>query len=229
MNRRGLTLAVALVLACHGRAHALFVDTFVGGLQYAQDQAYKAFIKIQMIEQLRVLKENYDSSVRYYKEFQRLNQGRGIIHNVAMQIRTAAEGMGEDLERRIDRDFINTYNTDTKVDRFFKGIDRSIADNMRYAGDELGHLIANRKLGVDIARNADGLSPKDAANLAVKAQGLQLQMMAQIHEDNLRLIELHSMQLANDTRRQQAEQRLILKIRKSVERVAPGAVREEGE
>jgi len=229
MKRKLCLFAVVLVLAGQTPAHALFVDTFVGGLQYAQDQAYRAFMKIQMIEQLRILKENYDSSVRYYKEFQRLNQGRGIIHNVAMQIRTAAEGMGEDLERRIDRDFINTYNTDTKVDRFFKGIDRSLADNMRYAGDELGHLIANRKLGVDIARNADGLSPKEAANLAVKAQGLQLQMLAQVHEDNLRLIELHSLQLANDTRRQQAEQRLIQKVRKSVERLAPGAVREEGE
>ncbi len=220
-------LTVAMLLACQVPAHAIFVDTISNGMKYAQDQAYQAFMKIKIIEQIRIMKQNYDASVRYYTEFKRLNEGRGILYNVAMQLKTTTEEMGDNLQRSVDRDFIHTYNTDTKVDQFFKGVDRSIANNMRYAGDELGNLIANRQVGVNIAKSANGLSPKDAANLNAKAQGIQIQMLAQIHEDNLRLIELHSMQLANDTRRQQAEQRLIEKVRKSVERVAPGSSREE--
>jgi len=228
MNRR-LTLSLLLILGLRAPAHAIIVDTITSGMKYAQDQAYQAFMKIKIIEQIRIMKQNYDASVRYYNEFKRLNEGKGILYNVGQQLKTTAEQMGDDLQRSVDRDFIHTYNTDTKVDQFFKGVDRSIANNMRYAGDELGNLIANRKVGVEIAKNASNLSPKDAANLGVKAQGFQLQMMAQIHEDNLRLIELHSMQLANDTRRQQAEQRLIEKVRKSVERVSPEAAREEKE
>lgn len=226
---RRMAAGFFLVLAFQAPAHAIFVDTVVNGAKYAKDQAYQAWMKIKIVEQIRIMKQNYDASVRYYKEFQRLNQGRGILYNVAMQLKEGAEQMGDELRASIDRDFIHTYNTDTGVDRFFKSIDRSIANNMRYAGDELGNLIANRKVGVQIARNADGLSPKDAANMAVKAQGIQLQMMAQLHEDNVRLIQIQSMILANETRRQQAEQKLIQSVRKSVERVAPGAAREDAE
>ena len=226
---RRLAAGLALVLALQAPAHAIFVDTVVNGAKYAKDQAYQAWMKIKIIEQIRIMKQNYDASVRYYKEFQRLNQGRGILYNVAMQLKEGAEQMGDELRASIDRDFIHTYNTDTGVDRFFKSIDRSIANNMRYAGDELGNLIANRKVGVQIAKNADGLSPKDAANMAVKAQGIQLQMMAQLHEDNVRLIQIQSMILANETRRQQAEQKLIQSVRKSVERISPDAAREERE
>ncbi|MBI5631620.1 MAG: hypothetical protein HY921_12145 [Elusimicrobia bacterium] len=225
--KRILPILLILIFLTEAPAHAIIVDTFVGSLKYAQDQAYQAFMKLKIIEEIRILKQNFDASVRYYNEFKRLNEGRGILYNVGMQLKVAAEQMGDDLQRSVDRDFINTYKTDTKVDQFFQSIDHGIANNMKYAGDELGNLIANRKIGVDIARNAGNLSPKDAANLAVKAQGIQLQYLSQIHEDNIRIIEIHSLQLANDTRRQQAEQRLIESVRKSVKKLAPGAVREE--
>lgn len=227
--KRLAALTLAVMLAAEAPAHAIIVDTFTNGLKYAQDQAYQAWMKIKIIEQIRIMKQNYDASVRYYKEFQRLNQGRGILYNVAQQIKTAELEELDALRGNIDRDFIHTYKTDTKVDQFFQNIDRGIAGNMKYAGDEMATLINNRKAGVEIARNADGLSPRDAANLAVKAQGLQLQYLSVIHEDNLRLIQLQSLLLANETRRQQSEQKLIQSVRKSVERISPEAVREEKE
>jgi hypothetical protein len=220
-----------LLLVGPAPAHALIVDTIVGGAKYMKDEAYQAFMKIKVIEQIRILKQTYDSSMRYYKEFQRLNGGKGLVHNVGDILKNTAEEMGDELRSSVDRDFVHTYNTDTKVDRFFQSVDRGIADNMRYAGKGLANVISGKKMGVAIAKNANGLSPKDAANLNAKAQGIQIQMMAQIHEDNLRLIEIMSMQLANDTRRQQGEQRLIRSIRKSVEKRAPGAApleKEEG-
>lgn len=219
------TLAIlALMALLQAPAHALIVDTFVSGAKYAQDQAYQAFMKIKVIEQIRIAKQTYDSSMRYYKEFQRLNGGKGLLHNVGEMLKDGAGDMKDSLLYNVDRDFIHTYNTDTKVDRFFQSVDRGIASNMRYAGDELANMIKARKVGVAIAKNANGLSPKDAANLNAKAQGLQLQMLAQLHEDNVRLIELQSMQLAVDMRRQQSEGRLIESIRKSVQKRAPGAL-----
>ena len=222
--RKTLALAVSLLLLWGQPAHALIFDTVTSGLQYAEQKAYQAFMKIKVIEQIRVMKQNYDASVRYYKEFERLNSGKGLFQNVADMLKTTAEQMGEELKGNVDRDFINTYNTDTKVDRFFGSIDRGIANNMRYAGDGLADVIAGRKAGVQIAQQAKGLSPKDAANLSAKAAGLQIQMMSQLHEDNLRLIEISSMRLAADMRQQQGEQRLIESIRKSVDKRAPGAL-----
>lgn len=225
--KRLAAFTLALMLLAEVPAHAIIVDTFVSGVKYAQDAAYQAFMKLKVIEEIQLLKQNYDASVRYYTEFKRLNQGRGILYNVAQQLKVAELQEIDTLRGNVDRDFLNTYKTDTKVDQFFQSIDRGVANNMKYAGDEMANLINNRKIGADIARNADGLSPKDAANMAVKAQGLQLQYLSVIHEDNLRIIEVQTMQLANDTRRQQAEQRLIDTVRKSVQRVAPDAVREQ--
>ncbi len=222
--RNKLALAAALLLLWGQPAHALIFDTAMSGLQYAEQKAYQAFMKLKVIEQIRMMKQNYDASVRYYKEFQRLNSGKGLLHNVGDMLKNTAELMGDELKSNVDRDFINTYNTDTKVDRFFGSVDRSIANNMRYAGDGLADVISGRKVGIQIAKQANGLSPKDAANLSAKAAGLQIQMMTQLHEDNLRLIEISSMRLATEVRQQQGEQRLIESIRKSVEKRAPGAL-----
>lgn len=222
--RKTLVAAAALLLLSGQPAHALIFDTAMSGLQYAEQKAYQAFMKLKVIEQIRMMKQNYDASVRYYKEFERLNSGKGLLHNVGEMLKTTAEQMGDELKGNIDRDFIHTYNTDTKVDRFFNSIDRGIANNMRYAGDGLADVISGRKVGVAIAKQANGLSPKDAANLSAKAAGLQIQLMTQLHEDNLRLIEISSMRLATEVRQQQGEQRLIESIRKSVEKRAPGAL-----
>lgn len=222
--KRLAPLTLAVLLLAEVPAHAIIVDTIASGISYAQQQAYQAFMKLKVIEEIQILKQNYDASVRYYEEFKRLNQGRGILYNVAEKLKTTELQEIDQLKGNVDRDFIHTYRTDTQVDKFFQGIDRGIATNMKYSGDELANLISNRKVGADIARNAGDLSPKDAANMAVKAQGIQLQYLAQIHEDNLRMIQLESMKLANDTRRQQSEQKLIDDVRKSVQRVAPDAV-----
>lgn len=227
--RKTLVAAAALLFLWGQPAHALIFDTAMSGIQYAEQKAYQAFMKLKVIEQIRIMKQNYDASVRYYKEFERLNSGKGLFANVADMLKTTAEQMGEELKGNVDRDFVNTYNTDTKVDRFFHSVDRGIANNMRYAGDGLADVISGRKAGVQIAQQAKGLSPKDAANLSAKAAGLQIQMMSQLHEDNLRLIEISSMRLAAEMRQQQSEQKLINSIRKSVEKRAPGALPRQSE
>lgn len=222
--KRASILAAALLLLWSAPAHAIIFDTAISGLQYAQQQAYQAFMKLKVIEEIQILKQNYDASVRYYDEFKRLNSGKGLFKNVEAMLQTATDQMASELKGNIDRDFIHTYNTDTGVDRFFNSVDRGIATNMKYAGDELANAIKNRDIGVKIAQQADGLSPKDAANLSAKAAGLQLQMMTQLHEDNLRLIEIGSMRLATEVRQQEGEQKLIDSIRKSVQKRAPGAL-----
>ena len=227
--RNKFALTAALLLLWGQPAHALIFDAAISGIQYAEQKAYQAFMRLKIIEEIKIMKENYDASERYYKEFERLNSGKGLFANVADMLKTTTEQMGDELKSNVDRDFIHTYNTDTKVDRFFGSIDRSIANNMRYAGDELANTISSRKVGVQIAQQAKGLSPKDAANLSAKAAGLQIQMMTQLHEDNLRLIEISSMRLAADMRQQQGEQRLIENIRKSIEKRAPGALPRQNE
>ncbi|MFH2201791.1 MAG: hypothetical protein ABIJ96_01615 [Elusimicrobiota bacterium] len=217
-------IILAVLLAAPARAHAMFgADSFLAGVWYTKDMAYQSFRKLKVIEEIRIMKQNYDSSMRYYQMFKQMNSGQGLLHNVKTRLKVAGDQMAYDLEAQIDRDFIHTYNTDTKVDKFFQGIDQKIYRNMRYTGDGLAKLIQKADTGVRISENASGLSPKDAANLSVKAQGLQFQMMVQLHEDNLRLIELQTMHLAVEMRKEKERLEMIQKLRESVQRRVPGA------
>lgn len=218
------TLILAVTLLSFGSlpAHAVFVGSAMNAIQYAEQKAFNAFMRIQMVQQLVVLKDNYEASVRYYNEFKKLNSGRGLFQNVAAQIKTTQKQLNASFKEQMEKDFVRSYNSNTAVDQFFRSLDEAIASNIRYAGDEAANLIANRKLGEGIATNADGLSPKDAANLGAKAGGLQVQMMGQLHEDNLRLIQLAAMQLAHSARQQGSETRLIESMRRGIKRRAPG-------
>jgi len=220
--KRVVLAACAVTILLPVRAHAFITDSAIAGIWYARDMAYQAFMKLKVVEEVRTLKENYDASVRYYDLFKRMNSGKGLVHNVADQLATAGKHVARDLEARINRDFVDTYNTDTDVDKFFRGIDMKINSSMRYAGDELANVISNLDAGAKIAGNANGLSPKDAANLSAKAGGLQLQMMVQLHEDNLRLIELQTMRLAVETRRERKRLEVLKSLEESVGSRLPG-------
>jgi hypothetical protein len=214
-------LLLACLLAGPAPAHALFTDDATQAMILAEQRIFHAFMKVQMVQQLLTLKQNYDASVRYFNEFKQLNSGKGLFQNIATQIKTAHTQQLASMQREISQTFAQTYNTDTAVDKFFKSLDRGIADNIKYAGDEIANAIENRKTGQKIADNAAGLSPKDAANLSAKAQGIQVQVLTQIHEDALRLIQLGSMQLASQARREKSEADAIAGLRQGIRSRAP--------
>ena len=219
--KRVLCLIPLLLLGFQAPAHAQLVDTVIGGLSYAQQQAYQAFMQLKVVEELAVLKQNYDASVRYYTQFEQLNQGKGILYNVGQELKTGETQIEANLMANVNRDFIHTYNSNTAVDQFYKSIDSAIASNMKYAGDEIANTIDNRQTGVNVAQSANGLAPKDAANLNAQAQGIQIQMLTQLHDDNLRLIQIQTMRLAEETQREEAEQALISNLQQSVQQRIP--------
>jgi len=190
-------------------------------MKYASDKAYQAVMKIKVIEQIRTLKQNYDASQRYYKEYQRLNSGKGFLHNVGDQIARGGNQIYDQLQTQIDRDFLNTY-VDSDVDRMFRATDRKIRSTLKYAVDATLAAAKNRGKGVAIAEGANGLTPKAAANLSAKADGLQLQLLQQIHEDNLLLIELRTMDLAIKVQNKRRQRALLENIRRGAKKRVPG-------
>lgn len=219
MNR--IVLALAL-LATTQQASAQLGPNPISAMQYAEDKAFHAFMQLKVVEEIAILKQNYDASVRYFNDFKQLNSGKGIFQNVAAQIKTAQARENDSLQAQFQQTFSQSYNTSTAVDKFFQSLDQAVSSNIRYAGDEAANLITNRKLGENIATSAQGLAPKDAANLSAKAQGIQIQVMTQVHEDNLRIIQLLSMQLAGTARQQGSESRLIESMRRGIKTRAPG-------
>ena len=217
MNRLSATLLL-FVLTGPSPAHALFGDEAILSMQYAEDKTFHAFMQLQIVQEIATLKANYDASVRYYNEFKQLNSGKGLFQNLVHEIKVAQNQENQKIQQEITQTFLRpSQNTNTAPDDLFKALDHAIAGNIRYAGDEMANVISNRQTGVSVAQSADGLSPKDAANLTAKAQGLQLQMLSGIHEDNLRMLQVQSMMLSHETRREENESGMIQDIRQSLQ------------
>ena len=221
MNRAYILTGLLFFIA-ETPARAFVTDSAIQGMIYAEDKTFHAFMKLQIVQEIALLKQSYDASIRYIDEFNRLNSGRGFFQNVAAQLKTSITQENNRILQELDQTFVHTNNTNTPVDKFFQRLDTSVSDNIKYVGDELANVIENRKTGEDIAANADGLSPKDAANLTAKSGGIQIQMLSLLHEDNVRMIQLQSMQLANDARNRQSEAQSIDALRQSVKARAPG-------
>lgn len=218
MKRLNAILLLTLV-ASPRPAHALFGDEAILSMQYAEDKTFHAMMQLQVVQEVATLKANYDASVRYYNEFKQLNSGQGLFQNLGKEIKVAQNQEDQKIQQELNQTFIRpSPNTKTATDDLFKALDHAIAANIKYAGDEMANLVSNRQVGVNVAQNASGLSPKDAANLGAKAQGLQLQMLAGIHEDNLRMLQLQSMMLSHETRREENESGMIQTIRQSLQK-----------
>ena len=195
-------------------------DGAIAAAQYAEQKTFDTFMHMQVVQELLVLKQNYDASVQYYNEFRQLNSGKGYFANVTAQIKTAVENDGKQFDKQVMTAFTQT-NSNTMVDQFVQGVNKGIYNSLTYTTDEALNLVAQRKAGSDIATSANGLSPKDAENLSAKAGGIQIQMLTQLHADNLRLIQLLSMQLAGQARDPSGQSQTIGAIRASLRTRAP--------
>jgi hypothetical protein len=211
-----------LLLAFVGAAAPVYAQagSAIAAAQYAEQKTFDTFMHMQVVQELLVLKQNYDASVQYYNEFRQLNSGKGYFANVTAQIKTAVENDGKQFDKQVTAAFTQT-NSNTMVDQFVQGVNKGIYNSLTYTTDEALNLVAQRKAGSDIATSANGLSPKDAENLSAKAGGIQIQMLTQLHADNLRLIQLLSMQLAGQSRDPSGQSQTMNAIRASLKTRAP--------
>jgi len=218
MNRTAATLLLILAVGAPPARAQFLVGSVVSGVQAAQEEAFEAFMKIQLVQQLEVLRQNYQASVNYYQQFKQLNSGRGLAYNLGQQLKTAEDSQ---LQQE-SQELLNSYSGPTATDNFFQTVDQTIYNNLKYAGSEAANVISDQKTGASIAQNASGLSPKDAANLTAQSQGLEIQMLAQIHQDDLRLIQLSSLQLSGQNRSDEGQATMIQSISQSIKARYPG-------
>jgi hypothetical protein len=215
-------LSACLILAFIGAGAPAYAQagSAIAAAQYAEQKTFDTFMHMQVVQELLVLKQNYDASVRYYNEFRQLNSGKGYVYNVGAQIKTAVANDAQQFDKQVAAAFTQP-NSNTLVDQFVSGVNKGIYNSLTYTTDEALNLVAQRKAGSDIANSANGLSPKDSANLSAKALGIQIQMLTQLHSDNLRFIQLLSMQLAGQVRDPTGQSQTMDALRASLKTRAP--------
>ena len=217
MNR---TLTLVLLFACAAPAGAQ-MDATIMAAQLAEQKSMDAFMHVQIVQEIMLLRQSYVASLDYINNWKQLNSGKGVLYNVGQQLQTVQNQETAQLSQQ----FMNAWNdgSESPAQVLFNTIDQAVASNVTYAGDEMANVIANRRTGVAIAQNSGALSPKDAVNLTAQSQGLQLQMLTQLHADNLRLLQLLSLQLSAQSRGPEDQQTQLQNIQSSVQNRFPGA------
>lgn len=218
--KRAFIVALLLSAAFAAPAQAQ-LDATIAAAQLAEQKAYDAWMHIQIVQQIVLLTQTYNASVDYINQWKQLNSGHGILYNVGEKLQAAQN----QETKRLSQQFMATMNArgtaPAKV--LFDTIDQTVAASIKYTGDEMTNVVANRQIGVNIASNAGSLAPKDAANQSTRAQGLEIQMLTQLHEDNLRIIQLVSLQLSAQARPAEGQEAMMQNIKTSVQSHYPTA------
>jgi hypothetical protein len=216
--KRIICILMLILLIGEAPARAqVSTDAPILTMMLSENKVFHSFMQLQVVQEIATLKANYDASVQYFNDFKRLNAGKGIVQNVGQQIKAAQQQENQDIQNQLTQQLLHPTGRATVPGQLFQAIEQMINGNIKYAGDETANLISNRQMGVNVAQNANGLAPKDAANLTAQAQGLQIQQLVGIHEDNLRIIQLLSMMLSQGTHREEGEQKMIGDIQQSLQ------------
>ncbi|MDE2313416.1 MAG: hypothetical protein KGL04_04490, partial [Elusimicrobia bacterium] len=134
-------------------AGAQVLGSIISGAQMAQQEAFEAFMKINLIQQLEVLRQNYQASVQYYQDFKQLNSGRGIAYNIGQQLKSAETAQLQSESQQL----LHSYSGPTMTDKFVQSVNQTIYDSLKYAGDETANAISDKQAGITVAQNASGL------------------------------------------------------------------------
>lgn len=197
MRLRSARAIVVCFLALTGSAPcwAQF-DAIFSGAKAVQDEAYQKIMANQMIQLVLEAKKNYDASMKIYAQVKQLNEGRGLVANVASDLGARARSMGQDDLAAFQS--AAAYNNDSLIDRKIEqandairnGIaDRGIAVVDQYAGSvnkqsaeyakmlkKWGERLTTRGKRVLASREQGVKLATLARDLGAKGEGLELQM-----------------------------------------------------
>ena len=191
------TLCFAIFCGLSATAPCLAqIDAIFSGAKAVQDQAYQKIIANQMIQLVLEAKKNYDASMRIYNEVKLLNEGRGLVKNVASDIGARAQAMGQDAQAQYQGAI--AYNNDSWIDRKIEQTNEEIRNGIasngirvvdQYAGainkQSADYAAMLKKWGDKLdLRNKRALAGRQegtkiaalAPDLTSKGQGLELQV-----------------------------------------------------
>jgi len=172
------------------------LDSINNGAKAAEDKAFHEWQKLEMVQQTKILYDNYQSGKKYYDEMKAVTeQRRGIGEYASDEMKTRYMNLKDDSY--FDAvEWLNTpSSTDTtKVDKFISQVDRQITDDIGYY-DEIREWEAGRNKKVaEIAESAkDNITPGQLDTVMLKIAVLQLEYLAamdrnqnRIYGDNVR-------------------------------------------
>lgn len=186
------TWSVIILLAVFVSPGFAFVDAIVSTAKAAKDEAYQKFMMIKAVEQLKSLRDNYEASMRYYAMYQKMNEGRGILANIAHKVGDIGDDVRKEAQQQFEDDWINDNGYHSDVDRAIGKMDDYASGKVRYAGKVFSKSLEAQKEGERISQEADSLDPKSTQRMILKTQALQLQLAAQTNANMAQLLDVNT-------------------------------------
>ncbi len=224
---------IFLMFLFYSQSSWAFIDAVVSGARTVKDEAHNRIIENQLVQLIIAAKQNYDASMSIYKEVKRLNEGRGLVRNIASDLGLKAKQMAEEEKDSFEAAF--AYRGDSPIDRDIdelkRGMRRSVerkglavVDRYGTALDQetaayaealkiAGERIRLRRLRGQAGRTEGVRIASVAPDLNAKAQGLELQAFS----DSLEALnELVNLQLAQAAKEKKTEIQLGKEINEAL-------------
>ena len=183
---------VILLLGVLASPAFAFVDAIVSTAKAAKDEAYQKFMMIKAIEQLKALRDNYEASMRYYAMIKKLNEGKGILPNIAHKVGDIGDEVAKEAQQQFEDDWINDKGYHSDLDKEINKMDDYASGKVRYAGKVFSKSLEAQKEGQRISDEADSLDPKMTQTMILKTQALQLQLAAQTNQNMAQLLDVNT-------------------------------------
>ncbi|MFC1521881.1 hypothetical protein ACFL6Y_05685 [Elusimicrobiota bacterium] len=116
-------LIVTCMLMINSTNSWALIGGVISGAKAVKDEAHKRIVENQLIQLAITAKKNYDASVKIYKQAKILNQGKGIIHNVASDLGVEAKKMSKQEELAVKGEF--GYYNDSQIDKYLGQLDEN--------------------------------------------------------------------------------------------------------
>lgn len=169
-----------------------FFGAVVQTAQSAKDAVYQKFMMLKAVQQLKSLRDNYQASRRYYAMYQRLNEGKGILPNVAHRVADIGLKTTQQAQAQFEDDWIYDKGYGSNVDQTMEKMDGYVSTRIRYAGKSFEQFIEARDTAEEIALNADSLDSKSTQKMILKTQALQMQLAAQASANLSQLLDVNT-------------------------------------
>jgi len=194
MNKRSVMISgivFVFIIFMSSESYAI-LDAIAGAASSARDAAYEKFMMLKAVEQLKALRDNYEASMRYYEMYQKMNEGRGILYNVAHRVGDIGDDEWKKAQDQFNYDWITSKAYGSDVDQAIQKMDQYASDKIRYAGKVFEKSLDAQNEGEKISVEADSLNPKATNRMILKTQALQMQLAAQTNSNMAQLLDVNT-------------------------------------
>lgn len=187
MKKKFFLLGLCLLFCAPSHA---FLAAIAEGADKAREEAYRQFMMLKAVQQLKMLRDNYTDARELYAMAKKMNEGRGLMANILDRVGDIGEETAQKIQGQFKYDWLTSKPERSRVSDTLREMDLYVSDKIRYAGKVFEVSRQAETEAAKLASESHSLDPKASRDAALKAQALQLQLSAQQNANLANLLDV---------------------------------------